>query len=155
MKKHVDDAAAKTPPNHPAAPRAEEPEGVGALTGRLISGARARAEAERREAAPRGAVTRALLALTLMLVTAAAATFAYGIYNFPDAPIRPRGTGYVGRTGRPHARGDYERYLDWGLAMWAVFPAAFIAGAAFGYFEARDRRRGRRPRGAASTDARG
>ena len=133
--KHVDDVTSKTPP------RVEEPEGVGALTERLISEAREHVEAERRVAASRGALTRVLLALTLLAATAAVATAVYGVYNFPDAPIRQSADGYVGKTGRAHTRGDYERYLNWSLAMWAVFPATFIVAAAFAYLDARDRRR--------------
>src|SRR5688500_282613 len=107
------------PPLRPAAPsRAGEPESVGALTARLITEARAGVEAERRDAAGRGAVTRVLLVLTLLAVTAAAATAVYGVYHFPDAPIRPRGGGYVGKTGAPHTREDYERFLRWSLTMW-------------------------------------
>lgn len=137
--KHDDDDAT------PQTPRAgEEPEGVGALTRRLISDARQSVEADRREAAPRGRLTRALLALTLLAVAAAIATAAYGVYNFPDAPIRPSGGGYAGKTGRPHTRSDYERYLNWSVVMWTTFPAAFVAGAAFAYSDARDRRKGRR-----------
>jgi hypothetical protein len=92
----------------------------------------------------RGAVTRALLALTLLAVTAAGATAVYGVYHFPDAPIRPSAGGYVGKTGAPHTRGDYERFLRWSLAMWTAFPAAFVLGATFVYSDARDRRRRRR-----------
>jgi hypothetical protein len=133
------------PPLRPADPsRAGEPESVGALTARLISEARASVEADRRGAAGRGALTRALLALTLLAVTAAAATAVYGAYHFPDAPIRPGASGYVGKTGAPHTREDYERFLRWSLAMWTAFPAAFILGATFVYSDARDRRRRRR-----------
>ena len=92
----------------------------------------------------RGAVTRVLLVLTLLAVMAATATAVYGVYHFPDAPLRPRGGGYVGKTGAPHTREDYERYLRWSLAMWTAFPAAFIMGATFVYSDARDRRRRRR-----------
>ena len=89
-------------------------------------------------------MTRSLLVLTLLAVTAAAATALYGVYHFPDAPIRPRGGGYVGKTGTPHTREDYERFLRWSLAMWTSFPAAFILGATFVCLDSRDRRR-RRP----------
>ena len=142
--KHGDHAAPQTTPRPSAPPGAEEPESAGALTRRLISEARAGVEADRRAAASRSAVTRALLALTLLAVMAAGATAVYGVYNFPDAPIRPGGGGYVGKTGTPHTRDDYDRYLNWSLAMWTAFPAAFILGATFVYFDARDWRRPRR-----------
>lgn len=127
----------------------EGPEGVGALTRRLISEAREHVEADRRAAASRGPLTRVLLALTLLAVAACIATGAYGAYNFPDAPIRPKGGGYAGKTGKPRTRAEYESYLSWTLAMWTVFPAVFVVGAAFAYSDARDRRRGRLTRQAA------
>ena len=92
----------------------------------------------------RGALTRTLLALTLLAVTTAAATALYGVYHFPDAPIRASASGYVGKTGAPHTREDYERFLRWSLVMWTAFPTAFILGASFVYSDTRDRRRRRR-----------
>jgi hypothetical protein len=125
-------------------PRPEETESVGALTKRLIAEARARAEADSRLAASRSTITKVLLVLTLLAVAASVATFAYGIYNFPDAPIRPDGGGYVGKTGHAHTRDHYENYLTWSLTMWSVFPATFAVAFTFGYFDWRDRSRSRR-----------
>ena len=136
--KHDDDLTRRTPRG------GGEQESVGSLTRRLISEARERAEADRRAAVSRGPLTRVLLALTLVAVAACVATGAYGAYNFPDAPIRPKAGGYAGKTGRPRTQAEYETYLNWTLAMWTVFPAVFVAGAAFAYSDARDRRRGRR-----------
>lgn len=136
--KHDDDVTRPRPRG------VEEPESVGALTRRLISEARERVEADRRAAVSRGPLTRALLALTLLAAAACVATGAYGAYNFPDAPIRPKAGGYAGKTGRPRTQAEYEKYLNWTLAMWTVFPAVFVTGAAFSYSDARDRRKGRR-----------
>jgi len=138
MKRDEEDAAGRTPRGGGG-----EPEGAGALTRRLISDARERVEADRRDAASRSPLTRALLALALLAAAACVATGVYGAYNFPDAPIRPKGGGYAGKTGRPHTQAEYESYLNWTLAMWSVFPSAFVAGAAFGFSDSRDRRRGR------------
>jgi len=142
--KRDDDATPQVPPRTPDPRGGAEQEGVGALTRRLIREARERVEADRRAAASRGPVTRALLALTLLAVAACVVTGAYGAYNFPDAPIRPKGGGYVGKTGRPRTQAEYESYLSWTVTMWTVFPAAFVTGAAFSYSDARDRRKGRR-----------
>ena len=99
------------------------------------------AEREREEAGSRGALSRLLLALTMAACVLAAAAMLYGIYNFPDAPIRPAGGGYVGKHGKPHTRDDYEAFILWGKVMLAVVPSVFVLGFAFAITDSRQRRK--------------
>jgi hypothetical protein len=39
------------------------------------------------------------------------------MYNFPEGPIRPRSSGYVTKEGKQSSLGDYEKYLNWSVAM--------------------------------------
>ena len=98
-------------------------------------------DVEHEEARARGPLTRALLALTIAAALLAVATMVYGIYHFPDAPIRPTAGGYVGKGGKPHTREDFEAFVLWGKAMFIVFPAVFVLGFAFGVTEPVQRRK--------------
>ena len=103
----------------------------------LATRAKRQVELEQQTARSESPVTKVLLALTLLACLAAAGTGIYGIYNFPDAPIRQTETGvYVGKGGKSHSRDDYEAFLAWKQAMFIAFPAAFILGAIFGITKA-------------------
>ncbi|MGH9901377.1 MAG: hypothetical protein ACRD68_06075 [Pyrinomonadaceae bacterium] len=84
---------------------------------------------------------RVLLTLTVAACLLAAATGIYGVYHFPDAPLRPTEGGYVGKGGRPRTREDFEGFLLWKKAMLIVFPAAFALGFACGITDTVRRRR--------------
>jgi hypothetical protein len=99
-----------------------------------------RSEFEREEARRRGPVGRVLLVLTITVCLLAAATGLYGVYNFPDAPIRQTAGGYVGKGGKPRAQEDFEAFILWEKVMLIVFPSAFLIGLAFGITDARQRR---------------
>jgi hypothetical protein len=96
---------------------------------------------EREEARSRGPFTRILLVLTIAACLLAGATMVYGVYNFPDAPIRQTGGGYAGKGGKPHTKEDYEAFVRWEKAMFIVFPSAFLLGFVFGITDARQRRK--------------
>jgi hypothetical protein len=86
-----------------------------------------------------GPIARVLLALTIAACLLAVATGVYGIYNFPDAPIRQTGNGYAGKHGKPRTAEEFEKFVLWQKVMFVVFPAAFIFG--FGFAIADSRRR--------------
>jgi len=90
-----------------------------------------RSEQGREEARSRGPFGRFLLVLTIVACLLAAATMLYGVYNFPDAPIRQTGGGYFGKGGKPHTRDDFEAYVLWGNAMFIIVPTVFVLGFAF------------------------
>jgi hypothetical protein len=114
---------------------------VGEVVGGLIAEARARAEAERAEAASRGPATRLLLLLTLVAAVSAGVTTFYGISNFMDAPIRATGSGYASKSGAARTRQDYDRYLTWSRTMWGTYAATFLFGSAFVWADDRGRRK--------------
>ena len=116
---------------------------MGEIVSDLIADARARAEADRREAASRGPVARLLLSMALLAFVSAGVTTVYGIYNFLDAPIRPAGGGYASKTGAPRTREAYERYRAWTRAMWTTYPATFLLASAFMWADDRGRRKRR------------
>lgn len=107
-----------------------------ALFERMAGEAKRRSELEREEARSRGPVARLLLALTMAACLLATATGIYGIYNFPDAPIRKTAGGYAGKGGKPHTQEDYEAFILWEKAMFIVFPSGFTLGFAFAITEA-------------------
>ena len=141
------------------APRADtpqpvaEPGSVGHLARELIAEAQALAEVDRAEAASRGPMTKLLLLLTLVAFFSAGSTTIYGIYNFPDAPIRLRGGAYVGKGDTTRTRQDYENFLSWSRAMWVTYPATFLIGSAFVWADSRSRRSRRREADAARSIA--
>ncbi len=92
---------------------------------------------------PRTPLVRTLLLLTMTACLAAAITGFYGVYKFPDAPIRQHERGYVGRIGQPHTQEEFEGFLAWEKAMFLVFPAAFLFGISYAVAAAVQRRKTR------------
>ena len=100
-----------------------------------------RSRVGRKEVKSRGPVTRILLALTIVASLLAAATMVYGIYHFPDAPIRQRAGAYVGKGGTARTQKDFEAFLNWEKTMLIVFPAVFVFGFGFGLADVMQRRK--------------
>lgn len=98
---------------------------------------------EREAARTRGPLARVLLVLTIVACLSAAGVGVYGVYNFPDAPLRRAGEGYVGKHGKPHTREEFESFVRWKSAMLVVFPSAFVLAFAFALADGAGRR-GRR-----------
>ena len=92
-------------------------------------------------------MTRILLGLTITASLIAAATMFYGIYYFPDAPIRQTAGGYVGKGGTARTQEDFEAFLRWEKAMLVVFPSVFVFGFAFGITDAMRKRKAASARG--------
>ena len=90
----------------------------------------------RRGEKARGPFARLLLGLTLAACLLTAATMCYGIYNFPDAPLRQTAGGYAGKHGGARTREDYERFVAWEKAMLVAFPAVFVLAFAFALADA-------------------
>ena len=74
----------------------------------------------------RPAWQKTLTFIGVMLVVVTAMIMAFGIFKFPDAPIRESAGGYVGKTGKAHTREDYELFNLWLKALFISFPVAFV-----------------------------
>lgn len=98
-------------------------------------------EIEREDARHRSLLVKMLLTLTLISALLGAATGIYGIYNFPDAPLRQRGDIYTGKGGQPRTDADYERFLLWKNALFGAFGSTFLLGFSFAVLDAREKRR--------------
>lgn len=102
------------------------------LFDKMSAEARRHVETEQKEARRRRRpLAKILLALALASALAAAATLIYGIYAFPDAPIRKASEGFQNKQGLPRSQDDYERFKIWEKAMFAGFGATFLFGFSF------------------------
>ena len=108
---------------------------------RMVGEAKRRSKLEREEARSRSPLARFLLVLTIAACLLAVVTGIYGVYNFPDAPIRPIAGGYVGKGGKPHTLEEFEAFILWKQVMFIVFPSAFLLGFAFGITDTMQRRK--------------
>ena len=106
--------------------------------------ARQSAERERSQRHHRGPVTNVLLAFTIVAVLCTISTAGYGIYNFPDSPIRLTNQGYVGKTGKPYTAVQFEAFTTWKRAMLIVFPTTFVCASLFAFSDSVDQHRERR-----------
>ena len=71
-----------------------------------------------------GLVAKALFAVFV-------AVFAYGLYRFPDAPIRYVDGLYVGKFGGIHSREEFERFRLWELVFFGT--CATMSAVAYRY----------------------
>jgi hypothetical protein len=62
----------------------------------------------------------------ILAVVLAVVILAYGVYKWPDAPIRQTASGYAGKTGVAHTSEDYELFKDWEKSLLVIVPVAFI-----------------------------
>lgn len=106
-----------------------------------------RAEAGREEERARGPAARLLLALTLAGALLTSALMFYGVYKFPDAPVRQTAEGFRGKDGRARTREEFEAFVLWQRVLFTVVPAVFVLGFAYAAADAARRRKGRRARG--------
>jgi len=125
----------------PAIPKrtAEEKKGASGID-ELAGEARRRAGIEHEENLHRSRLVKILLMLALASVFAAAASGVYGVYHFPDAPLRQQGEVYSGKHGQPRTRVDYEHYLAWEKALFGAFGSTFFFALAFGIMDSREKR---------------
>lgn len=110
------------------------------LSERMVGEAVRHSQVETKEAKSRGPVARFLLALTILASLFATTTMFYGMYYFPDAPIRQTAEGYVGKGGTARTQEDFEAFLRWEKTMLIAFPSVFVFGFAFGITNVRQRR---------------
>ena len=111
------------------------------LLRRGVEEAKRQSESEQEAARKRGPLARVLLVLTLVACLSAVGAGVYGVYNFPDAPIRRAGEGYVGKYGKPHTREEFEAFVRWKSVMFVAFPSAFVLAFAFAWADGAGRRR--------------
>lgn len=108
---------------------------------RGVEEAKRHTESEREAARARGPLARVLLVLTIAACLMAVAAGVYGVYNFPDAPLRETREGYVGKYGKPHTREEFEAFTRWKSVMLVVFPSAFVFAFALALADGASRRR--------------
>ncbi len=107
----------------------------------MVDEAKRHSESEREAARSRGPLARVLLALTIVACLSAVGAGVYGVYKFPDAPLRQTAGGYAGKHGEPRTREDFEAFVSWERVMFVVFPAAFVLGFAFAWADRAGRRK--------------
>ena len=98
-------------------------------------------EIEREAERHRSSFVKALFALMLVSCLLAVGVGVYGIYNFPDAPVREKQGVYSGKYGKPYEKEDFERFVVWKQALFASFAATFTLGFTFAALDKRERRR--------------
>ena len=54
--------------------------------------------------------------------------FAYGMYRFPDGPLREVDGKYFGKRGVPHTREEYVQYRVWTVALFGTFAPSVVTG---------------------------
>ena len=62
----------------------------------------------------------------ILAVVLAVVILAFGVYRWPDAPIRQSAGGYAGKTGVAHTGEEYELFKDWERSLLVIVPLAFI-----------------------------
>ena len=137
----TDSGSPDPPPGQPPSEEQGTLDEARDLFDRMSGEAVRQSEVERKEAKLRRPLARILLALTIAASLLAAATMFYGMYCFPDAPIRQRAGGYVGKGGSARTQADFELFLSWEKTMLTVFPLVFVFGFAFGITEVVQRRK--------------
>jgi hypothetical protein len=111
------------------------------LINTMVGEARRLHQLESDAALARKPLAKVLLALTIMAAVVAAAVLVYGIYMFPDAPIRATESGYQGKGGTLRTIEHFEAFELWKTAMLTTVPAVFVLGFAFAIADASRRRR--------------
>ena len=107
-----------------------------------ISGeVRRQSEIEREAERHRNPFLKFLLGLLLISIFCAVSVGIYGIYNFPDAPLKQNGEIYTGKHGKPYTKEDFERFVRWKNALFVSFAASFMLGFTFTLLETRGRRK--------------
>jgi hypothetical protein len=109
---------------------------------RLTEEVAQRSRLEREDDRTRGPVARVFLVLTIAAVLLAAATMVYGIYHFPDAPIRKTAHGYAGKGRKPRTQEEFAAFIAWEKALLVVFPSAFVLGFSYAITDMGWRRKG-------------
>jgi hypothetical protein len=66
-------------------------------------------------------VARAVIGAGMALV------FAYGVFLYPDAPIKTCSSGYCGKYGRAHTAAEFDDFMRWEHALFVVWPAGVVA----------------------------
>ena len=68
--------------------------------------------------APRSWVgSRPVTAIRVLTAIGALLVGGWGLYWWPDAPVRPTTDGYASKTGRRVSREEYDRFVVWERAL--------------------------------------
>jgi hypothetical protein len=124
-------------------PKQDAPGETRTVIDEMLGEVKRRSEIERGDDLERSLPVRILLASALASAFAAAVVGGYGIYNFPDAPLRQNGEVYTGKHGQPRTKEDYEKFVLWKNALFVAFGSTFFFGFAFGIADSREKRRRR------------
>ena len=63
--------------------------------------------------------------ICVILIVIVVLIMIFGIFKWPDAPIRQTPGGFVGKTGGAHTREDYELFKLWEKSLLVSVPLAF------------------------------
>src|SRR5690349_10960002 len=63
--------------------------------------------------------------ITQVVIVCAIITFLAGIIAFYDAPIAPRGGGFMGKWGIPHSEAHYHAFKLWETSILVLWPVMF------------------------------
>ena len=86
-------------------------------------------------------IKKLLTYLVILLAVSAALMMAYGIYSFPDAPIRQCGeTCFQGKQGQPRTRDDFEAFGRWLVITPSLVVSAIATGFLLNFVDRRSRR---------------
>lgn len=73
---------------------------------------------------------KALTYVVVVVATFAALALGYGVYRFPDAPIRQCGENcFAGKQGQFRTREDYETFTRWLI----ITPASIVITIGLGF----------------------
>jgi hypothetical protein len=65
--------------------------------------------------------------MAAVFLVAGIAWFIGGFILFPDAPIKPCGTGYCGKQHQAHSETDFERFTIWESTLQFGWPLVILA----------------------------
>jgi hypothetical protein len=90
---------------------------------------------------PAGISRTAFLRALAFSLALAGAVLIYGLYSWPYAPIKPRGTEYLDKLGRTFTGAQYENFRRWEAAYLSAWGAAVLLGLlALPFYRKEDRR---------------
>ena len=111
------------------------------LFGHMTSEVKRQSEIDREADRNRSPLVKAFFALALLSCLLAVGVGAYGIYSFPDAPIKENGSEYSGKYGKPYKKDDFEKFVLWKQSLFVSFAAVFTLGFTGAALDARERRK--------------
>jgi hypothetical protein len=67
--------------------------------------------------------------LSVMIAIIMVAFFCYGLFQYPDAPIKPctASPGFCGKQGQLHTLLEYQRFATWEHALIILWPVGLLS----------------------------